>query len=110
MFTHHQAMIYKRDVIGNLRYEPDYKIAGDYAFTRAFLKNCRNISYIPAAICIFETGGVSQKNQRLGRIEQYKARQQAGCKLPMNVIVFTGQSVTAALKRYMPQTYHKLKA
>lgn len=110
MFTHHQAMIYKRESIGTLRYEAHYKIAGDYAFTRAFLKNCRVVSYIPAAICIFETGGVSQQNQRLGRIEQYKARQKAGCSLPINAMVFTGQSAASMLKRYLPKTYHGLKA
>ncbi len=110
MFTHHQAIIYRRECIGALRYEPHYKIAGDYAFTRAFLRNCRVVSYIPAAICIFETGGISQQNQRLGRIEQYKARQRAGCSLPINAMVFTGQSATAMLKQYAPKTYHKLKA
>lgn len=110
MFTHHQAMIYKRERVGTLRYEPHYKIAGDYAFTRSFLKQCRAISYIPAAICIFETGGVSQQNQRLGRIEQYKARQKAGCALPVNVTVYLGQSTTAMIKRRLPRFYLAMRA
>ncbi len=110
MFTHHQAMIYRRNLIGDLRYETNYKIAGDYAFTRAFLKKCSVISYVPAAICIFETGGVSQRNQRLGRIEQYKARQRAGCKLPMNVSVYLGQSVSAILKSRWPRLYLSYRA
>lgn len=110
MFTHHQAMLYRRDRIGNLRYDIHYKIAGDYAFTRVFLDKIKKVSYIPAAICIFETGGISQKNMRLGRIEQYKARQMAGCALGKNIGIYGFQTVTANLKRYAPKTYSALKS
>lgn len=109
MFTHHQAMLYRRNKIGTLRYDTHYKIAGDYAFTRAFLQNCNRISYIPCAICIFETGGVSQRNMHLGRREQYKARQKAGCTCLKNNFVYLGQSVAAAFKTATPRLYSFLK-
>lgn len=108
MFTHHQAMLYQKDAIGTLRYSTDYKIAGDYAFTREFLRNSKTVSYIPAAICIFETGGVSQKNMRLGRIEQYKARQKAGCAFLKNVFVYGVQTLSATLKTFAPRLYYTL--
>ena len=110
MFTHHQAMLYRRDIIGVLRYDISYKIAGDYAFTRIFLNLCRNISYVPAAICIFETGGISQRNMRHGRIEQYKARQKAGCTVLKNFYIYGGQTVTAAIKRLTPDLYSGLRS
>lgn len=110
MFTHHQAMLYKRDAIKDLRYDTGYKIAGDYAFTCDFIKTNKAISYIPAAICIFETGGVSQKNMRLGRTEQYKARRAAGCSMLKNMLVFGAQTATAALKQYAPRLYSRLRS
>lgn len=110
MFTHHQAMLYRRKNIGSLRYDTSYKIAGDYAFTRAFLKNTKKTSYIPAAICIFETGGVSQRNMRLGRTEQYKARRKAGCAMLKNVTVYAFQTLSANLKTHSPKLYSALKA
>lgn len=110
MCTHHQAMLYRRASIGALRYDVGYKIAGDYAFTRDFLNKAKTVSYIPAAICIFETGGVSQKNMRLGRTEQYKARKNAGCVFFKNASVFGVQSVTAAIKTHTPKFYARLRS
>lgn len=105
MFTHHQAMLYKRERIGPLRYDELYRIAGDYAFTRAFLEGTQKISYIPAALCIFETGGISQRNMRLGRIEQYTARRKAGCGVWKNLTVYIVQSGAAAMKAASPAVY-----
>ena len=110
MFTHHQAMLYRRETMGDLRYDTSYQIAGDYAFTRAFLKNVTTAFYIPAAICIFKTGGISQRNMRLGRTEQYKARQRAGCALPKNMSIYVLQTATANLKRHAPRIYSALKS
>lgn len=106
MFTHHQAMLYRRAAIGALRYDVSYNIAGDYAFTRAFLGNGASVAYVPAAICIFETGGVSQRNMRLGRREQYKARREAGCASFKNGMVYVVQSAAAFTKTAMPRLYY----
>lgn len=110
MFTHHQAMLYRHDTAGALRYDETYTIAGDYAFTRAFLEQARKITYIPAAICVFETGGISQRNMRLGRLEQYKARRKAGCAILKNSTIYLVQSLTAALKTLSPDIYDAMKA
>lgn len=109
MFTHHQAMLYKRDCLGGLRYDADYKIAGDYAFTRAFLEHVKTVSYIPAAICIFETGGISQRHMRLGRIEQYKARQKAGYHVFKNMSIYAMQTLTASFRAMFPRAYQSVR-
>ncbi len=99
MFTHHQAMIYKRDMIGYLRYNQDYKIASDYQFTVEFLKKCNIIHYIPCAVCLFEQGGISQRQMKLGRIEQFKIRRKLKlCSLPIAIAIYAGQTVRAVLK------------
>ena len=61
MFTHHQSMLYKTSCIGDLRYNETYTIAADYDFTARFLQQTKNVKYIPAPICIFEAGGISQQ-------------------------------------------------
>jgi len=105
MFTHHQAMLYRREKIGALRYDTQYKIAADYDFTVRFLQNAPFVHYIPAAICIFETGGVSQKNMGRGRDEQFRARKNHRMKAWKNMIVYAGQSAAAALKNASPRFY-----
>jgi putative colanic acid biosynthesis glycosyltransferase len=110
MFTHHQAMLYRRDKIGNLRYNQHMKIAADYDFTARFLKQADKIHYIPAAICIFETGGVSQQNMQKGRIEQFHARKKLGLNLVKNGAVYIGQTAAASFKKGAPKVYAAFKA
>ncbi len=110
MFTHHQAMFYKRDTIGTLRYETGYKIAGDYAFTHAFLQKTDKISYIPAAICIFESGGISQRNMRLGRCEQFRARRDIGYSWVKCACIYLAQSTTATFRKFLPGIYWYARA
>lgn len=105
MFTHHQAMLYRRERIGGLRYDTGYKIAADYDFTARFLKNALSVHYIPAALCVFETGGISQRNMTLGRQEQFQARKNHGVKPWKNMIVYAGQATAAAIKSLSPGIY-----
>lgn len=76
LFTHHQAMIYKKN---DLRYDLAYKISSDYDFTYRYLMEIVSLDlpvhYIPMPLCIFEGGGISQTSAKLGRDEQYKIRQ-----------------------------------
>lgn len=111
MFTHHQAMMYRREAIAGLRYDPGLKIAADYAFTASFLKKVQSINYMPCAFCIFEEGGVSQRQRKLGRVEQYKMREILNvCGKPKNMAVYLGQSASAFSREYFPKIYQNLKA
>lgn len=99
MFTHHQAMIYRRNIMGDLRYNEQYKIASDYELTVRFLSKAKNIHYIPGAICLFERGGISQRQMTLGRVEQFKIRRSLKlCSLPMAMAIYVGQTFRAFLK------------
>ena len=106
MFTHHQAMVYKRGVVKDLRYDSASKIAADYGFTARFLRSAKNIHYIPCAICLFEEGGVSQRQKRTGRMEQFGIRKKLKiCPGWKNRIVYTVQSGAALLRETMPGVY-----
>lgn len=113
MFTHHQAMIYSRLKVRDwkMHYSLLYKIAADYDFTARFLLNANKIIYIKQPICLFEHGGISQKQAFKGRREQYIIRE----KLEMlsqakNLGIFIAQSIGWHIKAISPSLYDVLKA
>lgn len=56
MFTHHQAMFYRRDKIQH-GYDQSYRFAADWAFTSAFLRGAAAIKRLRFSICRFQRGG-----------------------------------------------------
>jgi putative colanic acid biosynthesis glycosyltransferase len=66
MFTHHQAMFYKREVLlkYGVRYSFDYPLSADYDFTLHFLKFSRSYLYVPVSVCLFLQGGRSHTRWR----------------------------------------------
>jgi putative colanic acid biosynthesis glycosyltransferase len=106
MFTHHQSMIYNRPKLGNMRYNTEYHIASDYDLTLRFLKHSQEINYLNYPICIFETGGLSQKQARLGRNEQFLIRHRNQSQpLVMNVLIYLGQFLRMATRTSLPKIY-----
>lgn len=110
MFTHHQAMVYNRAALADLRYDLRYPIAADYDLTLRFLKNLNeaDIVYWPHPLCIFEPGGISQRRAVQGRAEQYAIRRTLG--LPFNRLIFTAQTLGHALRKTCPPLYRFLHA
>ena len=110
-FTHHQAMLYNRKALGDMRYDLRYKIAADYDLSARFLKDHGNILYCPFPICIFESGGVSQTNAVLGRREQYQIRKDLQLTGPVqNRIITSAQAALWTLRRVVPSLYWHLKS
>lgn len=110
MHTHHQAMLYRREMIGDQRYDTTYSISADYKFTCVFLMKSRTVRYCPYPICIFEPGGVSQTNVRQGRIEQFCIREEMkSCSTTSNTLIYLGQTAIMALRRHFPALYWKIK-
>lgn len=112
MFTHHQAMVYGREAMGDLRYDLAYPIAADYDLTLRFLrKNPEGaVVYWPHPLCLFETGGISQRRARQGRAEQYKIRKGLGVvPAPVNLLIYLRQTLALLLRRVCPQLYRFFK-
>ena len=110
MFTHHQSMLYKASLIGDLRYDEEYKIAADYDFTARFLQKAKTVHYIPTPICIFEAGGLSQQQTKQGRIEQFQIRKNLNlCSPAKNHIITTLQRINLALRKVAPNLYWSLR-
>ncbi len=111
MITHHQAMMYHRETIKDMRYDLSYRLAADYDFTARLLKENPEVFYCGFPICIFEAGGVSQKNAKAARAEEYKIRQNLElCSSLMNMAVNMRQIFAHALKTKAPHLYYKLRA
>ena len=106
MITHHQSMVYRRSLLKTLRYNLDYKIAGDYDLTLRFLSLSNCFYFVNFPICIFECGGVSQKNAGKARIEEVCARQALGIKAPLTPY---RQWAAQIIKRCCPWLYLKLR-
>lgn len=105
MPTHHQAMLYKRSALKNLHYDTSLQIASDYGFTRRFLQTADGAHYIPAALCIFENGGISESHRKKGRREQFMIRRKDGSSLIKNMFVYMTQTISAYLREYFPDRY-----
>ncbi|MFP4386768.1 MAG: glycosyltransferase family 2 protein [Alphaproteobacteria bacterium] len=112
MFTHHQAMLYRRHLVrdSRLRYSLRYKIASDYDFTARFLSKTDKIKHIAKPVCIFEAGGISQKNAWIGRKEQYIIREILEIVNPaQNLGILFTQTIAWELKTLFPRLYYLIK-
>ncbi len=110
MFTHHQAMFYKRKTLGPMRYNTAYKIAADYDLTLRFIHPETMVAYYKGAVCVFEQGGISQRAVTDGRKEQYRSRRENKmCGWRLNAFIYILQSIAYLLRRYLPQIYWTLK-
>ncbi|HNQ91831.1 MAG TPA: glycosyltransferase family 2 protein [Alphaproteobacteria bacterium] len=111
MFTHHQAIFYNRQSLDKLRYDTNYKIAADYDLTLKFLKEKkRHCLYLPFPVCIFESGGISQRQIKQGRDEQFLARQKARIPFVKNWAITTKQKTASFFRRLCPFIYKCLKS
>jgi putative colanic acid biosynthesis glycosyltransferase len=109
LVTHHQAMLYRRAALGALRYDQTYKIAADYKLTLQFLKGEKALK-VPFPLCLFESGGVSQRRVLQGRCEQFSIRRETkACSLAFNVLIFAAQTASYTLRHYCPALYWLLR-
>lgn len=106
LITHHQAMVYKHDVIQNRRYDETYKIAADYKFTAHHIIASKTCTYIPQPLCIFADGGASKIHVKQGRKEQIAIRRELKISAPFTPL---RQLAAQTIKNYAPQLYLKLR-
>ncbi len=87
MFGCHQAMYYARKVIGDMRYNTEFNIAGDYDFTARFLNKTGQVVKISKPLCVFDLKGASNKNRNKGRYENWIVQKNT-LKLPLGKRLF----------------------
>lgn len=110
MFTHHQAMLYRRELIGDLRYDTGYAIAADYKFTLQVLARSHTVVYCPFALCLFESGGISQQKAAQGRREQVRIRAELQTVSPLqNRLIAARQQAVWTFRQTFPALYWKIR-
>lgn len=112
MFTHHQSMVYQRNIIVNycLQYDTAYKIAADYKFTCEFLEKAQTLHYIPQPLSIFLQGGISQIQWKDSMKEQILIKHEI-LKMPYSKIylIYLAQIGWHLIKEHLPWLYHQLR-
>jgi putative colanic acid biosynthesis glycosyltransferase len=108
--THHQAMLYRRSTVAELRYDTQYTISADYAFTLIMISRAVRPHHFARVICDFQSGGISQTRAELGRQENFEIRRDLLGMHPLhNKFIFTMNRMTHWLKQKMPWLYSKLR-
>ncbi len=106
MVTHHQAMVYRTEILKNLRFDERYNLAADYNLTLQFIKLSNCIYYINKPLCIFETGGVSQQNAARSRQQEIVIRKEMNIRSPFTPY---RQWLAHAIKTTCPPLYRLIK-
>jgi putative colanic acid biosynthesis glycosyltransferase len=110
LFTHHQSIFYKTKYLKELHYNTLYKLAADYDLTLRFLKAHPDAFYVAQPICIFESGGISQRQEKRGRIEQQIIRKKLlGYNWMNNKSIALTQGMASTIKKRMPPVYWWLR-
>ncbi len=111
MITHHQAMLYRRKTVGELRFDTRYAIAGDYDFTLRFLGEAERFHPMNRILCDFQTGGISQKRAAQGRRENYLIRKELGVVSVLgNAVLFGLNAAATGFKSRFPGAYWRLRS
>lgn len=103
LITHHQAIVYKRKP---RLYDMQYRIAADYKYTAQAIFEAETCVHMPFPVCIFEQGGISQREAAQGRWEQADIRDELGLRAPFAPML---QWLALGLKRAVPSLYWALR-
>lgn len=112
MFTHHQSMIFSRDLIQKnaIAYDLRYPIAADYEFTLHNLKYAKRILRYEGPIATFACGGVSQIQPEKGRIEQFKIRSMRFQSIRLATLIYVSQVANQTIRNMSPKLYWFLRS
>jgi putative colanic acid biosynthesis glycosyltransferase len=109
MFTHHQAMIYRRKFLQSLTpvYDTQLRVGADLDLTWRILQETKKILKLNFAICHFEPAGISAQHARVGRMEQLTMRSRyMRCPALMNVLIMLAQKMVWVLRQKRPKLYN----
>lgn len=111
MVTHHQAILYRRDAIADLRYDEEYTIAADYLFTLYMFERAKRIHDVDRILCDFAPHGLSQEHAVLGRAENFAIRRDYLKMAPWkNKLICTKDAFSSFLKQNYPKLYWYFRA
>lgn len=111
MNTHHQSFLYRRGMLNEkgIRYNLDYRLAGDYEFTLLCHRAARCTVRLRTPVSVFLSGGLSQVRYAEAHREQAKIREKFfNSRLFAHAILYA-QLLNGLLRRRLPALYWRLK-
>ena len=113
MFTQHQAMIFRRERISELRYNLNYALSGDYAFMAEYLSPERGepvVSRVHWPICRFALGGLATRG-RVGALREDHAirREVLGLSRAAASGLFVAHWIHYLAKTYLPWLFRRFR-
>jgi putative colanic acid biosynthesis glycosyltransferase len=110
MFACHQSMYYRRSLISGLRYNPRFRIAGDYCFTAEVLGKRPRIERIHQALVVFDLYGASIVNRERGREENWRVQRDVlRLSLSRRCVIRSAYLCSALLATRLPRVYKALR-
>lgn len=119
MFTHHQAVLYSRSILGGLAYDTRYRVGADYALTLevlARISTCgtrdpeARILRLDRPVCVYAPAGYSARRAAEGRRDQFQIRRRLlRLPLPACAGLWLAQSLAWALRRCFPRLFRVLR-
>lgn len=108
MFTHHQAMVYRRAAVAGLRYDLRFAVGADYAFTLGVLGRTGPPVRFAFPVCVFAAGGLSQRTPSAGRADlQTIRREYLGLNRAVCAAIRGLQFLVFTIRRHFPALYAK---
>lgn len=112
MFTHHQAMAYRREFLQQFDpvYDKMFRVGADLDLTWRILKKTKKIKKVNFPVGRFAPAGISANHAHEGRMEQLTMRQRyMHCPAIINVMIMLGQQMMWQLRRSMPKLYETFR-
>lgn len=111
MFTHHQAIYYRRGLFDRLQYDETFKLAADWVLTLDALRLATRVVQVRRPICRFRRGGASFGDDRtLADSEAARVySKHSGLPAPLAALVFQIKTGINRLRFRFPMIYDRLR-
>jgi putative colanic acid biosynthesis glycosyltransferase len=110
MFTHHQAMFFRRKFLRGPFFDTSYEVGADYALVARFLKEGAVAHNARVNVCVFERGGLSARKAGTGRDDNWRVQSDIlELSLPTKLLARIMLLASALARHALPKLYAILR-
>ena len=112
MFTHHQAIFYRRDHVQREGYDMTYRLSADWVMTTRILAKSGDLMRLDRPVCIFERGGISQRDdlRQVWDRELWRVyRREARWGLLPSAVLWLVKTRINAMRKLLPSIYDRVR-
>lgn len=110
MPTHHQAILYSREALKDMRFDENFRMSADYDLTCRVYRRGGVSLPVGFPICIFSRGGLSEKKSYLGRRENWRVQRDVlGHRLSRRLVTRSAYLVSSIVRTKLRPVYDRLR-